>query len=122
MELNICLRATNDVPLLDPTRYHHVVGSLVYLGVTLLDILYHVHILSHFVSTPTQFHYGNLLRVLCYLCETISYHLFFLHSSSLHFMPTKMRLGLVIPQIVGLFLPIVFLLVVLLLPGRLRSS
>jgi hypothetical protein len=67
----------------DPTRYHHIVGSPVYLGVTRPDISYSVHILSQFVSTPTQIHYSHLLRVLRYLRVTISHHLFFIHSSSL---------------------------------------
>jgi hypothetical protein len=67
----------------DPTRYHHIVGSPVYLGVTRPDISYSVHILSQFVSAPTQIHYSHLLRVLRYLRVTISHHLFFIHSSSL---------------------------------------
>jgi hypothetical protein len=46
MELNISLRATDDEPLSDRTRYHHIIGILVYFGVTCIDILYHVHILS----------------------------------------------------------------------------
>jgi hypothetical protein len=83
MELNVCLCATNGEPLSDSTRYRHIEGSLVYLGVTHHDISYHVHILNMFVSTPTQLHYNHLLRVLCYLRGTISCHLFFPRSSSL---------------------------------------
>ncbi|CAM8997276.1 unnamed protein product [Rhodiola kirilowii] len=54
MELNVHLRPTNGEPLEDPTRNRHLVGSLVYLGVTRPKISYPVHILSQFVSAPTQ--------------------------------------------------------------------
>ncbi|CAM8988652.1 unnamed protein product [Rhodiola kirilowii] len=84
MELNVHLRPTDGEPLEDPTRYRHLVGSLVYLGVTRPDISYPVHILSQFVSAPTQLHYSHLLRVLRYLRGTVTRRLFFPRSSPLH--------------------------------------
>jgi hypothetical protein len=85
MELNVKLRPTDGDPLPDPTRYRHLVGSLVYLAVTRTDISYPVHILSQFVSAPTTVHYSHLLRVLRYLRGTITHRLFFPCSSSLQF-------------------------------------
>jgi hypothetical protein len=83
MELNVHLVATDGEPLEDPTRYRHLIGSLVYLGVTRPDISYSIHILSQFVYAPTQIHYSHILRVLHYFRGTISRRLFFSHSSSL---------------------------------------
>jgi hypothetical protein len=83
MELHTHLRATDGVPLEDPTRYRHLVDNLVYLGITHPDISYVVHILSQFMPTPTSVHYSHILCVLRYLCGTIDRHLFFSSSSSL---------------------------------------
>jgi hypothetical protein len=63
MELNVHLVATDGEPLKDPTRYHHIVGSLVYLGVTRPNISYSVHILSQFISAPSQIQYSHFLHV-----------------------------------------------------------
>jgi hypothetical protein len=83
MELHTHLRTTYGVPLEDPTRYRHLVGSLVHLGITRPDISYAVHIQSQFMSTPTSVNYSHLLRVLRYLRGTIDHRLFFSSSSSL---------------------------------------
>ena len=72
MELGVHLRPTDGEPLKDPSRYRHLVGSLVYLGITRPYISHVVHILSQFVSAPTQLHYSHLLRVLRYLRGTSS--------------------------------------------------
>jgi hypothetical protein len=90
------------------------------LGVTRPDISYAVHILSQFVTAPTQIHYSHLLRVLRYLRGTINRRLFralALFTSK----PILMLLGLATPLNATLFLPTVFSLVVLSLLGRLRS-
>jgi hypothetical protein len=83
MKLNVHLTPTDGEPLEDPTRYCHIVRSLVYLGVTRPDISYSLHIQSQFVSAPTQILYSHLLRVLRHLHGAISRRLFFPRSSSL---------------------------------------
>ena len=69
MELHLKLRPTDGTLLEDPSRYRHIVGSLVYLAVTRPDIAHSVHVLSQFVSAPTSVHYAHLLCVLRYLRE-----------------------------------------------------
>jgi hypothetical protein len=46
MKFNVHLTLINSEHLKDLTRYHDIVGSFVYLGVTRSDISYFVHILS----------------------------------------------------------------------------
>ena len=79
MDLHLQLRPTDGAPLEDPSRYRHIVGSLVYLTVTRPDIAHAVHILSQFVSAPTSVHFGHLLRVLRYLRGTSSQCLLYAH-------------------------------------------
>jgi len=83
MELHLQLQPDEGTPLADPTRYRHLVGSLVYLTITRPDVAYVVHVLSQFVSAPTSVHYAHLLRVLRYLRATPGRGLFFSSSSSL---------------------------------------
>ncbi|WVZ89749.1 LOW QUALITY PROTEIN: hypothetical protein U9M48_036114 [Paspalum notatum var. saurae] len=83
MDLHLQFRPIDGSPLEDPSRYRHIVGSLVYLTVTRPDIAHAVHILSQFVSAPTSVHYGHLLRVLRYLRGTSSQCLFYASDSSL---------------------------------------
>ena len=83
MELHLQLLPTDGSPLEDPSRYRHIVGSLVYLTVTRPDVAHAVHILSQFVSAPTSVHYGHLLRVLRYLRGTSSRCLFYASDSPL---------------------------------------
>ncbi|AQK68041.1 putative tRNA (guanine(26)-N(2))-dimethyltransferase 2 [Zea mays] len=83
MDIHLKLRPKDGTPLADPTRYRHIVGSLVYLTITRPDIAHAVHMLSQFVSTPTSVHYGHLLRVLRYLRGTRSRCLLYASDSPL---------------------------------------
>ncbi|XP_028088834.1 uncharacterized protein LOC114289327 [Camellia sinensis] len=57
--------------LSDATKYHQLVGSLVYLTVTRPDIAHAVHIVSQFIAAPYSPHYDALIRILGYLKGTL---------------------------------------------------
>jgi hypothetical protein len=83
MDIHLKHRPKDGTPLADPTRYRHIVGSLVYLTITRPNIAHVVHMLSQFVSTPTSVNYGHLLRVLRYLHRTRSRCLLYASDSPL---------------------------------------
>jgi hypothetical protein len=61
---------SDNLPLLDPTLYPAVVGSLVYLTITHPDIAYVVHVIGQFVVSPTTVHWATILCILRYLRDT----------------------------------------------------
>ncbi|XP_031268629.1 uncharacterized protein LOC116127098 [Pistacia vera] len=56
-----------DPPLKDPSHYQRLVGRLIYLTMTRLDICYVVHILSQFRHGPKQSHMDVATKELKYL-------------------------------------------------------
>jgi hypothetical protein len=111
MDLNVHLTTTNGEPVENPTRYHHIVKSLVYLGVTRLYISY-----SATRSTIVTFFISCVIFVGLSLV-TCSLHALALYSSR-HIVILP---GLVISLTVVPFFPSVSFLVVPSLLERLRS-
>ncbi|GAV69574.1 hypothetical protein CFOL_v3_13075 [Cephalotus follicularis] len=66
--LKLC-DSTRDV-LSDPSIYLCLVGCLIYLTVTLVDIVYFVNILSQFMHQPRQPHLNGSHKLLRYLKAT----------------------------------------------------
>ncbi|KAG6418620.1 hypothetical protein SASPL_120824 [Salvia splendens] len=64
-------------PLEDPTVYRRLVGRLVYLCITRLDITFAVNKLSQFLSKPCSDHLVAAERVLKYLKGTVGHGLFY---------------------------------------------
>ena len=77
VELNTHLTPSEGKPLSNPSLYKHLVGSLVYLTVTYLDISYAVHQVTQYLYTPRLTHYAAILRILRYLKSTLFYGLFY---------------------------------------------
>ena len=56
VELNAHLTPSGGKPLSNPFLYRRLVGSLVYLTITYLDISYVVHQVSQYLSAPQSTH------------------------------------------------------------------
>ena len=83
VELNVHLTPTGGKPLSNPSLYRRLVGSLVYLTVTRLDISYAVHQVSQYLSTPRSTHYATVLCILRYLKGTLFHGIFYSTQSPL---------------------------------------
>ncbi|XP_015962042.1 uncharacterized mitochondrial protein AtMg00810-like [Arachis duranensis] len=73
----------NGTVLDNPTIYRQLVGGLVYLTVTRPDIAYPVHVLSQFLLASRTIHCAAVLRILCYMKDTLFHALHFSAHSSL---------------------------------------
>ena len=73
MEYNAKLTPLDGEPISDATRYHQLVGSLIYLTVTRLDISHAMGMVSKFMDALRSVHYATVLRVLRYVKGTL-YH------------------------------------------------
>ena len=83
LDPNVRLTPFDGVPLDDPTLYWQLVGSLIYLIGTRLDIAYVVHIVSQFMAAPHTIHFIAVLRILRYIKGTLGHGLQFSSKSSL---------------------------------------
>ena len=70
-------------PLSNPSLYRRLVGNLVYLTVTHLDISYVVLQVSQYLFAPRSTHYAVVLCILRYLKGTLFHGLFYSAQSPL---------------------------------------
>ncbi|GFZ16856.1 hypothetical protein Acr_26g0001260 [Actinidia rufa] len=83
LKANARLTSLNGELLSDATLYRQLIGSLIYLIVTHLDIAHAVHLVRQFMSAPCSTHYAVVLRILWYVKGTLFHGLHFSNQSSL---------------------------------------
>lgn len=59
----------------DPTLYRQLIGSLMYLVNTRLDICFVVNMLSQFMVEPKRVHWATAMHILRYVCGTVKHGL-----------------------------------------------
>jgi hypothetical protein len=76
MEQNLSLNESDGDLILDPSSYHRLVGRLIYLTITRLDLTYAVHVLSQFMDKPRMPHLDAVHQVLRYIKQAPGQGLF----------------------------------------------
>ena len=74
---NKALKKEDGSPSTNQTKFRSLIGSLLYLTTTQLDIMFVTCLLSRFMQSPTQVHYGAAKRVLNYLQGTKNYGIWY---------------------------------------------
>ncbi|KAL0352289.1 UNVERIFIED_CONTAM: Retrovirus-related Pol polyprotein from transposon RE2 [Sesamum calycinum] len=84
LPLGLKLSATSGTFLKEPDKFQRLVGRLLYLGFTRLDLSFAVQQLSQFLRHPTDQHWTTALHIVRYLKGAPDTGIFFLASNSLH--------------------------------------
>ncbi|TYK29932.1 putative mitochondrial protein [Cucumis melo var. makuwa] len=71
LDPNVNLTSFDGVPFNDSALYRELVGSLIYLTMTCLDIAYAVHIVNQCMAASRTIHFTTVLSILRYVKDTL---------------------------------------------------
>jgi hypothetical protein len=83
LEQNVKLNADEGDLVEDTTMYRRIVGSLIYMTITRLDLSYTVGVVSQFMQTPRNPHLDAVRRILRYIKHTLQCGIFYEAKSQL---------------------------------------
>ena len=66
----------------DPTLYRSIIGSLLYLTASGLDIAFSVGVCAYFQVAPKESHMTVVKRIICYVNRTSDYGIWYLRDSN----------------------------------------
>ena len=74
---NVRLQEDEGKELENVTMYRQLIGSLIYLTLTRLDIFYPVGVVSRYMSNPKKPHLDAVKRILIYVKGTINFDILY---------------------------------------------
>ena len=82
METGVKLSTNDEEKPVDGTLFRQLVGSLIYLTTTRLDITFAVGVISKYMTSPKQNHWKAAKRILRYLRGTLQFGLEYMHTGN----------------------------------------
>ncbi|XP_031250003.1 uncharacterized protein LOC116107863 [Pistacia vera] len=75
--VNLKLSKDNGAEKVDETMYRSIIGCLLYLTATRLDLMFAASVLSRFMSNPSEIHLKTAKRVLRYVKGSVEHGIWF---------------------------------------------
>ncbi len=99
LEQNVKLNVDEGHLVEDTILYRRIVGSLIYMTITRLDLNYVVGVVNQFMQTPQKPHLDVVRRILRYIKHTLQCGIFMKLGANYKYMDTRMLIGLTMFQI-----------------------
>lgn len=92
MEPNLKLKKNESKFFHDAALYQRLIGKLLYLTNTQIDLSYYVHLLSQFMDKPWVPHYDSVIKIIKYVKRTPGQGIFCWQTHNYNLWPTQMHI------------------------------